>query len=64
MAIRPIYEVPDSILTRVAEPVTAVDAEVRKLLDDMAETMFAAPGIGLAAPQVGVLQRVVVECVV
>lgn len=63
MAIRPIYEVPDPVLTKVAEPVDVVDDSIRVLLDDMAETMFAAPGIGLAAPQVGVLQRVLVAAV-
>ncbi|MEE2828999.1 MAG: peptide deformylase [Myxococcota bacterium] len=63
MAIRPIYEVPDPILTKVAEPVAVVDEEIRELLDDMAETMFAAPGIGLAAPQVGVLKRVMVAAI-
>ena len=63
MAIRPIIEVPDPILNQVAAPVGAVDDEIRVLLDDMAETMFAAPGIGLAAPQVGVPKRVIVAAV-
>jgi peptide deformylase len=60
MAIRDILEVPDSRLTRVAAPVERIDDELQQLLDDMLETMYAAPGIGLAAPQVGVLKRVFV----
>jgi peptide deformylase len=63
MAILPIYEVPHPILKQVAKPVAEVDDRVRKLLDDMAETMYAAPGIGLAAPQVGVSERIVVTAV-
>ena len=63
MAILPIYEVPHPILKQVAKPVEAVDDRVRRLLDDMAETMYAAPGIGLAAPQVGVLERIIVTAV-
>ena len=60
MALRPILIIPDAKLREKAAPVAAVDAEVRALVDDMFETMYAAPGIGLAAPQVGVLRRVVV----
>ena len=60
MAILPIYEVPHPILKQVAEPVAAVDDRVRALLDGMAETMYAANGIGLAAPQVGVSERLLV----
>jgi peptide deformylase len=60
MAILPIIVAPDPRLKRVAEPVKKVDAEVRRLMDDMLETMYKAPGIGLAAPQVGVLKRVIV----
>lgn len=60
MAIRPILIIPDSKLRQVAEAVPAVDAEIRTLVDDMFETMYDAPGIGLAAPQIGVLKRVVV----
>ena len=60
MAIRPIIIAPDPRLKKRAEPVEAVDGEVRRLMDDMLETMYAAPGIGLAAPQVGVLKRVIV----
>jgi peptide deformylase len=60
MALLPILIAPDPRLKLKAKPVTAVDGAVRRLMDDMAETMYAAPGIGLAAPQVGVLQRVIV----
>lgn len=60
MAIIPIIEVPDPVLKQVARPVEVVDDGVRRLLDDMAETMYAAPGVGLAAPQVGVSLRMIV----
>ncbi len=60
MAIRPVLTAPDPLLKRVAKPVARVDAGVRRLIDDMLETMYAAPGIGLAAPQVGELVRVLV----
>jgi peptide deformylase len=60
MAVLPIIVAPDPRLKRVAEPVKKVDAEVRRLMDDMLETMYKAPGIGLAAPQVGALKRVIV----
>jgi peptide deformylase len=60
MAILPIITAPDPRLKQIAKPVEKVDAEVRKLMADMLETMYAAPGIGLAAPQVGVLKRVIV----
>ncbi len=60
MAIRPILTVPDPVLKQVSRPVPAVTDETRRLMDDMLETMYAAPGIGLAAPQVGVLKRVIV----
>lgn len=60
MAILPILIAPDPRLKRRAEAVSAVGPEVRRLMDDMLETMYAAAGIGLAAPQVGVLLRVVV----
>ena len=60
MPLRPILVIPDGKLRQVAEPVPVVDAEIRALVDDMFETMYHAPGIGLAAPQVGVLKRVVV----
>ena len=58
--ILPIRLWPDPVLARSAAPVTAFDAELRRLADDMLETMYAAPGRGLAAPQVGVLQRLFV----
>jgi len=54
-----ILLIPDQRLKQVADPVTSVDGSVRRLLDDMLETMYAAPGIGLAAPQVGSLIRAV-----
>ncbi|WP_372016842.1 peptide deformylase [Tistrella mobilis] len=60
MAIMPILTAPDPRLTKTATPVARVDDDVRRLMDDMLETMYAAEGIGLAAPQVGVLQRVIV----
>lgn len=55
-----ILRYPDPRLHKVAKPVQAVDARIRKLVDDMAETMYAAPGIGLAATQVDVHERVIV----
>lgn len=58
--IRPIVIHPDPRLKKVCDPVPAVDDEVRRLMDDMLSTMYDAPGIGLAAPQVGVNLRVVV----
>ena len=60
MALLPIITAPDPRLKVVCEPVETVTDEIRKLMDDMLETMYAAPGIGLAAPQVGVTKRVVV----
>jgi peptide deformylase len=60
MAIRPIIEAPDPLLRRVSTPVEAVTPELQALIDDMFETMYAAPGIGLAAIQVGVPQRILV----
>jgi len=58
--LRQILHYPDPRLRRKAEPVTAVTDETRALIADMAETMYNAPGIGLAATQIGVTQRVVV----
>lgn len=58
--IRPILIHPDPRLKKRAEPVAAIDDETRALLDDMLETMYAAPGIGLAAPQLGIGRRIVV----
>ncbi len=60
MAIRPILTVPDPVLKQVSKPVDAVTDETRALMDDMLETMYAAPGIGLAAVQIGVPLRVIV----
>ncbi len=58
--VREIVIWPDPILKEVAAPVDRVDDGIRRLLDDMAETMYAADGVGLAAPQVGVGKRVIV----
>ncbi|MBS3935564.1 MAG: peptide deformylase [Sulfuritalea sp.] len=60
MALLPILRYPDPRLHTQAKPVEAVDAGVRRLVADMAETMYAAPGIGLAATQVNVHRRVLV----
>ena len=60
MALLPIITAPDPRLREVSQPVDAVDDAVRKLLDDMLETMYAAPGVGLSAIQVGVAQRIIV----
>ena len=60
MAMLNILHYPDPKLHTIARPVQAVDARIRKLVDDMAETMYAAPGIGLAATQVNVHERVIV----
>ena len=60
MTIRKILTEPDPFLRQVSQDVDKVDDEIRKLMDDMLETMYAAPGIGLAAIQVGVPKRVIV----
>jgi peptide deformylase len=60
MAVLPILETPDPRLRTVSTPVETVDDALRTLIDDMFETMYAAPGIGLAAIQVGVAKRVLV----
>ncbi|WP_416876803.1 peptide deformylase [Litorimonas sp.] len=60
MAIRPILTVPNPILKQVSEPVEKVTDETRALMDDMLETMYDAPGIGLAAVQIGVPVNVIV----
>jgi peptide deformylase len=60
MAILPIVEVPDPRLRQISSPVEEVDDAVRALVSDMFETMYAAPGIGLAAIQVGVPKRILV----
>lgn len=56
--IYPIVKYPDPVLARKAEPVTAFDAELAKLVDDMFESMYAAEGIGLAAPQIALSKRI------
>jgi len=60
MAVRDILIIPDKRLRLRSEPVKAADARLRVLVDDMFETMYAAPGIGLAAIQIGVAQRVII----
>lgn len=60
MSIRPILHFPDERLRTESQPVDQVDDGIRQLIDDMFETMYEAPGIGLAAPQVNVFQRVIV----
>lgn len=60
MALLPILEYPDPRLRTVAKPVTAFDARLRTLVADMAETMYEAPGVGLAATQVDVHERIIV----
>jgi peptide deformylase len=58
--VYPIVKFPDPVLQRPAEPVTAFDDDLRKLVDDMFESMYVAHGIGLAAPQIGVPKRLTV----
>ena len=60
MPIRKIIIEPDPILRKKSESLDKVDNELRKLMDDMLKTMYAAPGIGLAAVQVGILKRLIV----
>jgi peptide deformylase len=60
MAIRPIFETPDPILRQISKPVETFDDDLRTLVADMFETMYVAPGIGLAAVQVGVPIRLLV----
>jgi peptide deformylase len=60
MATLNILKYPDPILKRKAEPITQITDEVRRLIDDMTETMYEAPGVGLAAPQIGRSVRVIV----
>ncbi|MCL2760887.1 MAG: peptide deformylase [Desulfuromonadales bacterium] len=57
--VRKILSYPDPELKKISLAVEQIDDEVRQLAKDMAETMYAAPGVGLAAPQIGVLQRIV-----
>jgi peptide deformylase len=60
MAIREIIKYPDPLLRKKARPITEFNAELKELVADMAETMYAAPGVGLAANQIGVLLQIVV----
>ena len=60
MAILPVLTAPDPRLKRVAKPVDKVDDSIRRLMDDMLETMYASAGVGLAAIQVGIAKRVIV----
>ena len=60
MAILPIIKAPDPILKKKCEKVERVDNEIQQLMDDMLATMYAAPGVGLAAPQVSILKRIIV----
>lgn len=64
MSIRPILIHPDPRLKKTCEAIETVTPELQKLATDMLETMYDAPGVGLAAPQIGILQRVIVlDCV-
>ena len=60
MTKKKILIIPDPLLRKVSEPVNSVNTEIKNLMDDMLETMYAAPGIGLAAVQIGVLKRIIV----
>ena len=60
MAVRTIVTVPNPVLRRKARKITTFDKDLQVLIDDMIETMRAAPGVGLAAPQVGISQRLIV----
>ena len=60
MAQKKILTLPDPLLRKVSEPISTVNSEVKNLMDDMLDTMYAAPGIGLAAVQIGILKRVIV----
>jgi len=60
VAVLPIRKYGDDVLRRPAEPVTEIDASLHRLIDDMVDTMYAAPGVGLAANQVGVSKRLAV----
>jgi len=60
MAIREIKKYPEKVLKEKALPVRDINDDIQRLIDDMIETMYAAPGVGLAAPQVGVSKRVIV----
>ena len=60
MALRKIVTLPETVLRRKARPVSTVDKNLQTLIDDMIETMRAAPGVGLAAPQIGLSERIIV----
>lgn len=60
MTVLPIITLPDPLLRKASAPIERIDDDVRKLAADMLETMYAAPGVGLAAVQVGVLRRLIV----
>jgi peptide deformylase len=60
MAVLPIRKLPDQVLREPSREITEINGELHRLIDDMAETMYAAPGLGLAAPQVGRLHRLIV----
>ena len=60
MTKKKILIIPDPVLRKVSEPVNVVNPEVKSLMDDMLDTMYAAPGIGLAAVQIGILKRILV----
>jgi len=60
MALRQIFSFPDAVLKRKALPVANLTGSEASLIEDMVETMYAAPGVGLAAPQIGVSQRIIV----
>jgi peptide deformylase len=60
MAIREIRKKGDEVLRKICKPVTEVNKKVQELIDDMLDTMYEADGVGLAAPQVGILKRIVV----
>ena len=60
MALRQILTEPNEVLRKKSTPVDKVDSDIQKLMDDMLETMYAAPGIGLAAVQIGILKRLIV----
>ncbi len=64
MALREILHYPEPLLKQKSVPVTEFNAELKRLADDMVETMYAAPGVGLAAPQVAVMSRLIVmDCI-
>ncbi|MBI2871370.1 MAG: peptide deformylase [Candidatus Omnitrophica bacterium] len=62
MAILTVRTVPDPVLRQKSKPVQVFNASLRKLVEDMVETMFSSDGVGIAAPQVGVLERVIIAC--